>query len=412
MEEKGRIYPAPIELAPTKDEVQCNWYAPSNDYFMWYVPRSPPVSIGGLYGEYMNKRSAARTAKKKSSEDLHPSECDDGNVYCYDDNGDVPLFFMPAKPVSQQTDQDLSSDLSALNELCSLSQTGEEKGDCEHYKYTYSSKQEDQIIRLVDQRQQDHFSNMTEVSEQKIQSEIQRLYNHREARLNKIAEEDKQRKCLGHMNSSAHMKLAIERCVPKKRKYVDVLRSPFCELPKILNVPSIEQLANQKNDLSRPFKRIDKNFLSHELQVFLSRVVMGRCKFPWCNDIIVDRSFWNGLCALDDNHKEWLLDEHIDLWVTYLWLTRQTDMDWAMVNKLKAGNTKNIDPAKYKISFKVADGFPKQGGVFGDCGVFLCIFLYRLANGIPLALDDPLQSALAYWEKLIHFYFKHKMFCP
>ncbi|GJY18602.1 hypothetical protein Tco_0390093 [Tanacetum coccineum] len=66
---------APIELASTKDEVQCNWYAPSNDYFMWYVPRSPPVSIGGLYGEYMNKRSAARAAKKKSSKDFHPSEC-------------------------------------------------------------------------------------------------------------------------------------------------------------------------------------------------------------------------------------------------------------------------------------------------------------------------------------------------
>ncbi|GKA83213.1 phospholipase-like protein [Tanacetum coccineum] len=400
---------APIELAPTKDEVQCNWYAPSNDYFMWYVPRSPPVSIGGLYGEYLNKRSAARAAKKKSSEDFHPSECvreaslidrvrdlecicetlltlpkevkslrgrihklesiiqstfypsrvvekqetlkkvvpqiedylqstsedepdikdhtspkeDDGNVYYCDDNGDVPLFFMPAKP-----------------------------------------------------------------------SEIQRLYKHREARLNKIAEEDKQRKCLGHMNLFAHMKLAIERCVPKKRKYVDVLRSPFCVLPKISNVPSIEQLANQKNvlnplmiekcksvkpwieDLSRPFKRIDKNFLSHELQ--------------------------NGLCALDDNRKGWLLDEHIDLWATYLWLTRQTDMDWAMVSmkELKVGN---IVSAKCKISFKVAVVFPTGWGVLRST---------MLANGIPLALDDPLQSALAYREKLIHFYFKHKMFCP
>nr|GEX90848.1 phospholipase-like protein [Tanacetum cinerariifolium] len=66
---------APIELAPTKDEVQCNCYVPSNDYFMWYVPRSPPVFIGGLYGEYLNKRSASRAAKKKSSKDSHPSEC-------------------------------------------------------------------------------------------------------------------------------------------------------------------------------------------------------------------------------------------------------------------------------------------------------------------------------------------------
>nr|GFA87727.1 hypothetical protein [Tanacetum cinerariifolium] len=244
---------APIELAPTKDKVQCNWYAPSEDYFMWYVPRSPPVSIGGMYGEYLNKRSTSRTAKKKSSKDSHPSECvreaslidcDDGNVYCCDDNGDVSLFFMPAK---------------------------------HHYKYTYNSKQKDQIIPLVDQRQHDHISNMTEVAEQKIQYEIQRLYNHKEARLNKRAEEDKQRKCLGHMNSSAQMKLAIKCCVPRKRKYVD--------------------------DLSRPFKRIDKNFLSYELQVFLSRAVVGHCKFPWCNDITIDRSFWNGLSALHDNRK-------------------------------------------------------------------------------------------------------------
>nr|GFB43204.1 phospholipase-like protein [Tanacetum cinerariifolium] len=56
-------------------EVQYDWYAPSNDYFMWYVPRNPHVSIEGLYEEYLNKRSAARAAKKKSSDDFHPIEC-------------------------------------------------------------------------------------------------------------------------------------------------------------------------------------------------------------------------------------------------------------------------------------------------------------------------------------------------
>ncbi|GJT54929.1 phospholipase-like, aminotransferase-like mobile domain protein [Tanacetum coccineum] len=120
----------------------------------------------------------------------------------------------------------------------------------QHYKYTYSSKQEDQIIQLVDQRQQDHISNMIEVSEQKIQSEIQRLYNHREARLNKIAEEDKQRKCLRDLNPY-DTDVGIERCVPKKRKYVDVLRSSFCALPKISNVPSIViDGSNQNNVLN------------------------------------------------------------------------------------------------------------------------------------------------------------------
>ncbi|GKA10828.1 phospholipase-like protein [Tanacetum coccineum] len=313
---------------------------------------------------------------------------------------------------------------------------------------------------------------MAEVVEQKIGFEIQRLYKHRETRLNKIAKEDKQRKCLGHMNSSAHMKLAIECCVPKKRKYVDVVRSSFCALPKILNVPSIKQLANQKNVLS-PLMIEKCKSVKPCIEVFLSRAVMGRCKFSWCNDITVDRSFWNGLSALDDNHKGWLLDE----------LTRQTDMDWAMVSsyflplllqgsmplfyanndiypvpwsnvervviptneplchwslamfhicsgvvtfydsesteggeyrkwylqmrdclkekilvvlkEMGVFEKKYIDPKKYKISFKVAAGDSN-----------------RLANGIPLALDDPLQSALAYREKLIHFYFKHKIFCP
>ena len=39
---------------------------------------------------------------------------------------------------------------------------------------------------------------------------------------------------------------------------------------------------------------------------------------------------------------------------------------------------KQIDPENYKISFRLAQNVPKQGGVFGDCGVFVCMFLYRL----------------------------------
>ncbi|GKC95073.1 phospholipase-like protein [Tanacetum coccineum] len=324
-----------------------------------------------------------------------------------------------------------------------------------HYKYTYSSKQEDQIIWLADQRQQEDISNMAEVAEQKIQSEIQRLYNHRETRLNKIAKEDKQRKCIGHMNSSAHMKLAIEMCMPKKWKYVDVMRSPYSGLSTTLNIPSFEQLANQKNvlnpfmiekcksvkpwieDLSRSFKRIDKIFLSHVLEEFFSRSVVGHCKFPWCNDITVDRSFWNGLCGLDDNRKGWLVDEvfipineqkrhwslamfHICSGIVTFYDSEDThDFEFrtwylkmrecleekllVVLKETGVFEKKNIDPSKYKIYFRKAEHVPKHGGVFGDCG---------LAYGFPLAVDDPLQTALAYQEKMIRFYFQHKMFCP
>ncbi|GJU68158.1 phospholipase-like protein [Tanacetum coccineum] len=376
-------------------------------------------------------------------------EKDVGDVYCCDVNGHVPGVLMPSNPVSQPIYEDFSFDLAVLNGFCNLSQNEDKKGDCE-------------IIRLADQRQQDDISKMADEAEQKIESEIQRLYNHREARLNKIAKEEKQRKFIGHMNSFAHMKLAIKRCVPKKRKYVNVMRSPFSGLSETLNVPSMEQLANQKN--------------------VLNPLMIEKCKSvkPWIE---------HGLCGLDDNRKGWLVDEHIELWIMYMWHTRPSDMDWAMVSsyflplllrgstpKFYANNAiylvgwsnvervfipinepkrhwslaifhicsgiafydsektiathdkefrpwylkmrqcleekilvvlketgvfrkKNIDPAKYKISFRHADHVPKQGGVFGDCGVFL------LAYGIPLVVDDPVKVALAYREKMIRFYF-------
>ncbi|GJY21444.1 hypothetical protein Tco_0394010 [Tanacetum coccineum] len=293
-------------------------------------------------------------------DDTSPKE-DVGNVYCCDDNGDDPLFFMHAKP--------------------------------------------DDILK------------MAEVAEQKIKSKIQRLYKHRETRLNKIAEEDKERKIIWHMNSSAHMKLAIERCVPKKRKYADVMRFPYIGLSTTLNVPSMEQLANQKNvlnplmikkcksvkpyieDLPRPFKRIDKFLLSHDLEEFLSRYVVDHCKFPWCNNISVDRSFWNGLCGLDDNRKGWLLDE----W----YLKRRECLEekfHVVLKETSVFEKKIIDPAKYKISFRRADHVSKQ--------VFFSNSTYGLAYGVPLAVDDPIQTALAYQEKKICFYFQHKMLCP
>ncbi|GKC04392.1 hypothetical protein Tco_0996002, partial [Tanacetum coccineum] len=233
-------------------DMESNWSISLNvlsgSISLSFLTRSPPVSIGGLYGEYLNKRSALPAKKQKEideskreydlsgrdmtlkgkcfekeerfkkfspkNEDLlhstsedEPNNKDDispkkdaADVYCCDVNSDVSQCFIPANILV-------------------------EKADCE--------------------------------------SEIQRLYKLREARLNKIAEEDKQRKFIRHMNLSASMKLAIERCVPKKRKFVDVMRSPYTGLSTTLNVPSMEELANQKN--------------------VLNPVMIGKCKSvkPW-----------------------------------------------------------------------------------------------------------------------------------
>ncbi|GJR17101.1 phospholipase-like protein [Tanacetum coccineum] len=296
-------FKAPIELAPTKAEFQSNWYTPSYDFFMWYASRSPRVSIGGLYGEYLNKRSTARAAKQKDMGEFHhglrgrkkgreaalidrvrdleglcesllklPKEVKSlrGRIFklesiiqvitlktnrvekkeslnkfgpqikdllksTSEDEPDIrdntskiveKDVLMPTNPVSQPIYGDFSSDLAVLNGFCNLSENEDDKGDCEHYKYTYSSKQEDQIIRLADQ--------------------------------------------------------------------------------------SMEQLANQKN--------------------VLNPLMIEKCKSvkPWIEDL--KRPFWHGLCGFDDSRQGWLVDEHIDLWIMYMWHTRPSDMDWFMVS--------------------------------------------------------------------------------
>nr|GEV54007.1 reverse transcriptase domain-containing protein [Tanacetum cinerariifolium] len=56
-----------------------------------------------------------------------------------------------------------------------------------------------------------------------------------------------------------------------------------------------------------------------------------------------------------------------------------------------------IPPSYYSITFSLTDNVPKQGG---DCGVWVCINLYRLAYGVLSDVDDPVDFSLAYREKM------------
>nr|GEY41824.1 phospholipase-like protein [Tanacetum cinerariifolium] len=80
---------------------------------------------------------------------------------------------------------------------------------------------------------------------------------------------------------------------------------------------------------------------------------------------------------------------------------------WSQENSVFV--SKGIDPTHYSIKFRHAQNVPKQGEVFGDCGIFVCLFLYRLDHGIPLDVKDPIQTVLAYQEKMINLYFDHKI---
>ncbi|GKE07935.1 F-box domain containing protein [Tanacetum coccineum] len=64
--------------------------------------------------------------------------------------------------------------------------------------------------------------------------------------------------------------------------------------------------------------------------------------------------------------------------------------------QVKVCDQNGIDHTRYTISFTNAVNVPKQGGVFGDCGIWTCIFLYRLSHGLSLDVDNPIRTALAY----------------
>ncbi|GJW01662.1 phospholipase-like protein [Tanacetum coccineum] len=218
-------------------------------------------------------------------------------------------------------------------------------------------------------------------------------------------------------------------------------------------------------DLKRPSRCIDKIYYNDYLEQFLITSGWRHCKFPWCTEIVVDSHLWDSLIGLDDKRLGWLVDDHIELWVWYMWHFRQPCDDWSMVScyfltlllqdlmplfyatneiyplawrdveqvfipinepkrhwslaqfHIQSGNVtfydsqktydveyrscKGIDPTSYSIKFTNAQNVPKQGSVFGDCGVFVCLFLYRLSHGIPLDVEDPIQAALAYLEKML-----------
>lgn len=70
---------------------------------------------------------------------------------------------------------------------------------------------------------------------------------------------------------------------------------------------------------------------------------------------------------------------------------------------------RNMDPKTYHVSFLYACNVPRQGGILGDCGIWVSIFLYRLSQNKPLTFRKPIQAALAYRENLAEFYWKYKI---
>ena len=80
-----------------------------------------------------------------------------------------------------------------------------------------------------------------------------------------------------------------------------------------------------------------------------------------------------------------------------------------MLKETEVMSRKKIDQENYKISFKYAENVPRQGGIYGDCGIWVMINLYRLTHNLSLEVENPSLVGLAYRERLSDFFWKYKM---
>ncbi|GJW02135.1 hypothetical protein Tco_1560991 [Tanacetum coccineum] len=460
----GQLFPQAkkpkYDLYPNRADAQSEWFTMSTNIFKLYTLRAPLVEYGGPFRDYLKKLSLARTLREKDRESRPCSKSSTREVtlkyrvkalegLC------SSLMILPKEikslkarvykletiiKVVTKKDLNLKHKDSTSGQMCDL----------------------DALDDLVDENGvvevDKHLSHDDCVKTQKLNAEINRVAEHRRLRLQLRLEEENNMKSID-FSKFTHMKLSLSKCGTNKRRYVNVLRPPI-EEDTAEKVLSMDTLKKQNNVLD-------------EFMIERCQDLKPWEEFPWCNEIVVDRHFWDSLIGFDNKRLGWLVDDHIELWVWYMWHFRQLCHDWSMVScyfltlllqdsmslfyatdeiyplawrdveqfHIQSGNvtlydiqktydveyhpwyvkmrsclatkllvvlqqtgvfaSKRINPTSYSIMFSHAQNIPKQGRVFGDYGMFVCLILYRLDPRIPLDVEDPIQTALAYREKMV-----------
>nr|GEV59713.1 hypothetical protein [Tanacetum cinerariifolium] len=72
-------------------------------------------------------------------------------------------------------------------------------------------------------------------------------------------------------------------------------------------------------------------------------------------------------------------------------------------------DAKGIPIESYNIKFVVGKDVPIKGHAYGDCRVWVCIFLYRLIHKMAVSAKDPHIVGLAYREHMFDYFWKYKI---
>ncbi|GKA50910.1 phospholipase-like, aminotransferase-like mobile domain protein [Tanacetum coccineum] len=272
-----------------------------------------------------------------------------------------------------------------------------------------------------------------------LEAENKRLAEQRRIRFHKMKEQENDMKS-SYLSNSTHLKSALEKCGTNKRKFANVLR-PSVEEDTYVKVLSIDTLKKQNNVLDQYMiekcQQLKPWGEEHiELWVccyFLTLLLQDSMPFFYVTDEIYPMA-WRDVeqvfIPINEPKRHWSLAQfHIQsgnvtfydsqkiegveyrLWYLKMRSCLETKLP-VLLHRTGVFASKGIDPNSYSIKFSQEQRFPPSECLIWECGVFVCLFLYRLAHGIPLAVEDPIQMALAYREKMVKFYFEHKIICP
>ncbi|GKD38122.1 hypothetical protein Tco_1258329 [Tanacetum coccineum] len=74
------------------------------------------------------------------------------------------------------------------------------------------------------------------------------------------------------------------------------------------------------------------------------------------------------------------------------------------LDKIRVLKSKGLLVGEYNITYQFEEKITHQAAVYGDCGVWVCLLLYRLTHKLPLVFGDPIQVAIAYRERMLAYF--------
>ncbi|GKC23702.1 phospholipase-like protein [Tanacetum coccineum] len=415
------------ELRPTLAENNYEWWTSTLDFLQVYIPRTP-IRKPGLFDAYLQKV----LGRERNSDVVQKLEF-------IDDNSGLSIEFCA----------ELIHAFLQLVESFFIASVGTQSDDDtkEACHETEDFLLEEEFMRHLLKEERLFLEDERLFKEEKrVRLEDQnrlKLEQERELQVKKRWDEDYKKRSYAVMNSD-HMKQAMARCAPKKRSgsvgvrndsWVQVCRK-FDKKKECFGV--VDQDMTEFLKTIKPWVEVDymwhvrphntsramvsSYFVQLLLQNSMPLWYVNREMYPiaWTE---ADKVF----IPINETGQHWFLAE-FDIKSGVVTFYDSGDLydlelkDWyigtrdclkvrlpKVLELLNVFDKKGIEKSTYHVTFRIDETVPKQGVSLVIVGSGYVFFLYRLANGLSLDVEDPVQVALAYRERLAQVYFSNKV---